>query len=117
MRLRRIAGAAAALAVIAGGGLLLSSPTPRRRPPMPIDLEATGMSSSSCPLPLNGSIAVAPNTAVQFKPGTQCLATGESLTITPAAQLHRPEQPTPKTSRCRAPATTPIAFTRPPPTA
>lgn len=83
MRLRRIAGAAAALTVVAGGGLLLSGPT-HAATPMPVVLDATGMSSSSCPLPLNGSIAVTPNTAVQFKPGVLQALSSEKLTIKPA---------------------------------
>lgn len=36
--------------------------------PTPIALGTVGMSSAACPLPLNGSIAIAPGTTVQFKP-------------------------------------------------
>lgn len=84
MSLRRIAGIAVAAAVLSGAGLLLSSPTQAATSPTPVTLDATGMSSASCPLPLNGSMAVVPNTAVQFKPGALAALTTESLTIKPA---------------------------------
>ena len=56
---------------VAGGGALAlgsaagSAATPA---PTPITLDVAGMSSASCPLPLNGSMAVKPGTTVQFKP-------------------------------------------------
>jgi len=70
MRFRRIAAALTVAAVAGGGALLLgsaagSAATPA---PTPIALGLTGMSSSACPLPLNGSMAVKPGTTVQFKP-------------------------------------------------
>src|SRR5206468_2920707 len=72
MRFRRIAAAVAAAAVAGGGALVLgaaagSAATPA---PTPIVLGVLGMSSASCPLPLNGSMAVKPGTTVQFKPDT-----------------------------------------------
>jgi len=82
MRFGRAAGIAAAAALAAGGCLLVgngagSAATP---PPTPIALGALGMSSSACPLPLNGSMAVKPGTTVQFKPDT-VLGALETLTL------------------------------------
>ena len=64
MSLRRIAGVAVAAVVASGAGLLLSDPSSAVTPPTPITLNLTGMASTSCPLPLNGSIAVLPGTTV-----------------------------------------------------
>jgi hypothetical protein len=81
MSLRRIAGVAVAAAIVASGaGLLLSGPSGAVTPPTPITLGATGMASSSCPLPLYGSIALKPGTTVQFKPGV-ALSLGQSMTL------------------------------------
>ncbi|HJQ02293.1 MAG TPA: hypothetical protein VJ851_11885 [Jatrophihabitans sp.] len=71
MRFGRAAAVAAAAALATGGCLLAgnssgSAATPP--PPTPISLGLSGMSSSACPLPLNGSMAVKPGTTVQFKP-------------------------------------------------
>lgn len=88
MRFRRIAAAAAVAAVAGGGALVISSTvgsaatTP---PPTPISLNLTGMASSSCPLPLNGSMAVKPGTTVQFTRDLLLNAlSDESVTIKPA---------------------------------
>src|SRR5215218_7282905 len=105
MSLRRIAGVAVAAAVVSSAGLLLSSPTHAVTPSTPITLEATGMSSPSCPLALNDSIAVVPNTAVQFEPGA---ATSGRLTIKPA-----PDSTDPTSSAAvGVPTATPITFAR-----
>ncbi|HEX8094885.1 hypothetical protein [Jatrophihabitans sp.] len=111
MSLRRIAGVAAAAVVLSGAGLLLSNPTSAVTPPTPITLDATGMDSSSCPLPLNGSMAVVPNTAVQFKQGGLGAATGERLTISPVPNSTDPASRTPWAA-VPAAGTTPITFTR-----
>src|SRR5690349_20923148 len=71
MRFGRAAAVAVVAAVATGGCLLAgnssgSAATPP--PPTPISLGLTGMSSSACPLPLNGSMAIKPGTTVQFKP-------------------------------------------------
>jgi hypothetical protein len=111
MRLHRIAGVAVAAVVVSGAGILLSSPTGAVTAPTPITLDATGMSSASCPLlPVSGSIAVAPNTAVQFHPGALSSATTESLTIKPA-----PNSTDPTSSAAvgvPTAGTAPITFTR-----
>ncbi|HST49461.1 hypothetical protein [Jatrophihabitans sp.] len=111
MRLRRIAGAAAAAAVVSGAGLLLASgPSAATPPPTPVTLDATGMSSSSCPLPLNGSIALVPGTAVQFKPGVLGALSSEKLTIKPAPNSTDPNSSA--TVGVPLTGTTPITFTR-----
>lgn len=88
MRFRRIAAAAAVAAVAGGGALVISSTagsastTP---PPTPISLNLTGMASSACPLPLNGSMAVKPGITVQFTRDLLLNAlSDESVTIKPA---------------------------------
>jgi hypothetical protein len=98
MSLRRLVGVAAAVVVAAGAGLLLSSGTgvATTPAPTPITLAATGMSSTSCPLPLNGSMAVVPNTTVQFKPGL-VLSLGQSMTLTLLSKANTTPAPTPKT--------------------
>lgn len=111
MSLRRIAGIAAAAAVVSGAGLLLSEPSGAVTPPTPITLNLTGMASASCPLPLNGSMAVTPNTAVQFKQGDLGVATGERVTISPAPNSTDPASSTPWIAVPAAGAT-PITFTR-----
>jgi len=111
MSLRRIAGVAAAAVVLSGAGVLLSGPTGAVTPPTPITLNLTGMASTSCPLPLNGSMAVVPNTAVQFKQGGLGTASGERLTISPVPNS---TDPATRTAWMAVPATgtTPITFTR-----
>ncbi|HEY0166287.1 MAG TPA: hypothetical protein VGB75_04515 [Jatrophihabitans sp.] len=111
MSLRRIAGFAVAAVVASGAGLLLSGPSGAVTPPTPITLNLTGMSSTSCPLPLNGSMAVVPNTTVLLKndPTLAALST-ESVTIKPA-----PNSLDPASSKVIADipdAGAPIAFTR-----
>lgn len=110
MSLRRIAGIAVAAVAVSGAGFLLSSPTGAVTPPTPVTLNLTGMASTSCPLPLNGSMAVAPNTKVQFKRGADAV-TGERLTISPVPNS---TDPTSKTAWIAVPAagTAPITFTR-----
>jgi|GEM_PF-6505873 len=112
MSLRRIAGAVAAAAVVSGAGLLLvSGPSAAAPPPpTPVTLDATGMSSSSCPLPLNGSIALVPGTAVQFKPGVLSALSSEKLTIKPAPNSTDPNSST--TVAVPTTGTSPITFTR-----
>lgn len=71
MRFRRIAAALGVAAVAGGGALAISTAGSAATPaPTPISLGLTGMASSACPLPLNGSMAVKPGTTVQFKPDT-----------------------------------------------
>lgn len=111
MSLRRIAGVAVAAIVASGAGLLLSGPSGAVTPPTPITLNLTGMASSSCPLPLNGSMAVLPNTTVLLKNDVALapLST-ESVTIKPA-----PDSIDPTSSKSIADipdAGAPIAFTR-----
>lgn len=110
MSLRRIAGVAVAAAVVSGAGLLLSSPTSAVTPPTPVTLNLSGMASDSCPLPLNGSMALAPDTKVQFKRGVDAV-TGERLSISPAPNSTDPASKTPWIS-VPATGTTPITFTR-----
>src|SRR6185437_16480846 len=98
MRFGRAVGIAAAAALAAGGCLLAgnsagSAATP---PPTPIALGALGMSSSACPLPLNGSMAVKPGTTVQFKPDT-VLGTLETLTLSYVRETTTTPKPTPTT--------------------
>src|SRR6185312_17189341 len=96
MRFGRAVGFAAAAALAAGSCLLLgngagSAATPP--PPTPITLSATGMSSSACPLPLNGSMAVKPGTTVQFKP--DALAPLEVLNLSYVRETTTTPKPTP----------------------
>lgn len=101
MRFRRIVGGAAAVVVSGAAGLLLSTPTGAVTPPFPISLDATGMSSSSCPVPTGPlgvyqSIAVKPKTPVQFKPGL-ALALGQSMTVSVRLVAASTPAPTAKT--------------------
>jgi hypothetical protein len=111
MSLRRIAGAAVAAAVACGAGLLLSGPSGAATPPTPITLNLTGMASTSCPLPLNDSMAVLPNTTVLLKNDAALAALStQSVTIKPA-----PNSTDPASSKSIADipdAGAPIAFTR-----
>jgi hypothetical protein len=111
MNLRRIAGVAVAAAVVSGAGLLLSSPTGAVTPPTPITLNLTGMASESCPLPLNGSLAVVPNTTVLLKNDEALAALStESVTIKPAPNSTDPTSS--KTIADIPTAGSPILFTR-----
>ncbi|MEO7261256.1 MAG: hypothetical protein ABI047_08395 [Jatrophihabitantaceae bacterium] len=112
MSLRRIASFAVAAAVASGAGLVLSGPSGAVTPPTPITLNLTGMSSTSCPLPLAGSMAVVPNTTVLLKndPAMTLALSTESVTIRPA-----PNSLDPASSKVIADipdAGAPIAFTR-----
>jgi len=101
MRFRR-AIAATAVAVVAGGGALLlstSTGSAATTPPTQVNLglvnTLTGMSSASCPLPLNNKIALKPGTVVQFEPDALLSSLFvENVTITP-----NPEDPTSKTPK------------------
>src|SRR3954453_3432918 len=99
MGFRRIAAAAAVVAVVGGGALALgsvagSAATPA---PTPISLGLLGMSSSSCPLPLNGSMAVKPGTTVQFKPDS-VLGSLERLSLSYARETSATPKPAPTTA-------------------
>lgn len=96
MSLRRIAAVAVAAIMASGAGLLLSAPSGAVTPPTPITLSATGMASTSCPLPLNGTMAVLPKTTVLFKPAV-VLAVGQSMTLTLLSKANTTPAPTPKT--------------------
>lgn len=111
MKFGRIAGTTAIVAVAAGAGVLISngaSATPP--PPTPITLNLLGMASAACPL-LNGTMAVAPGTTVQF--GTDVLLgalSTESVTIKPA-----PDSADPKSSKTIDPMSatnTKVAFAK-----
>ena len=98
MGFRRIAAAVAVAAVAGGGALALSTvagsaATPA---PTPISLGLLGMSSSACPLPLNGSMAVKPGTTVQFKPDT-VLGNLETLSLSYVLETTSTPKPTPTT--------------------
>ncbi|HEX4726799.1 MAG TPA: hypothetical protein VH298_03320 [Jatrophihabitans sp.] len=98
MRFGRAVGIAAAAALAAGACLLAgnsagSAATPL--PPTPIALGALGMSSSACPLPLNGSMAVKPGTTVQFKP--DALGALETLTLSYVRETTTTPKPAPTT--------------------
>jgi hypothetical protein len=69
MRLRRVLGATAALGIAAGATLLLSSTGAGAAIPVKIQLELTGLSSPACPVPLNSSIGLPPQTTVKLVPG------------------------------------------------
>jgi len=96
MKVRRLAAAVAAAALAGGGALLALSSTGNAAtpPPTPISLEATGLGTSFCPLPVNGTVAIKPN-AVLFKPGTVSgvVLPSVSLTVLSEAQTNPPQQP------------------------
>ena len=98
MSLRRIAGVAVAAAIVASGaGLLLSGPSGAVTP-TPVELEATGMTSPSCPVPplgVYGSIALKPGTTVQFKPGV-ALSLGQSMTLSVLSEANTTPAPVAK---------------------
>lgn len=96
MRFRRIAAALLAGAVTGGAALLVCSAagSAATTPPTPVTLDA--MSSASCPLPLNGSMAVTPGTTVQFKPRT-VLSSVESLSLSYVRETTTTPKPTPTT--------------------
>lgn len=96
MKFRRVVGATALAGIAAGLGLLASTSigaatTPP--PPTPIALGATGMSSSACPLPINGTLAFAPGTSLQFKP----LISGQAVVLTILSEAKTTPAPQPKT--------------------
>jgi hypothetical protein len=111
MRLGRVVGIAATAALAAGSCLLAgnsagSAATPP--PPTPISLGALGMSSSACPLPLNGSMAVKPGTTVQFKP--DALGALETLTLSYVRETTSTPKPAPTTKSPVPSAGWPVAF-------
>ena len=92
MRMRRIIAATAVTALATGAGLLFSPPTSAATV-VPISFDATGLSSTSCPvnLPLNNQIALPPGTPVQFKRGVvSALVATENLTVTPIDAQGKP---------------------------
>lgn len=100
MKFRRVVGATALAGIAAGLGLLASTSigaatTPP--PPTPIALGATGMSSSACPLPINGTLAFAPGTSLQFKPDpVLSLSFGQAMTLTILSEAKTTPAPQPK---------------------
>ncbi|CAN5625506.1 hypothetical protein BH10ACT8_BH10ACT8_12870 [soil metagenome] len=94
MKVRRVVAASIAGALAAGAGLLLGGTgASATTPPTPVGLLLTGMTSTACPLPLNGALALSPGTAVKFtKDPLLGLLGSESLTIKPA-----PDSTDPKT--------------------
>lgn len=114
MNVRRLGAGAAAIAIASGAGLLISAgsggaATPP--PPTPITLNLTGLASSACPLPLNGSMAIKPGTTVLLSNDVLLGALStEKVTITPA-----PDSTDPKSSRTIDPigtAGSKVAFNR-----
>ncbi|HTZ45157.1 MAG TPA: hypothetical protein VMB79_14965 [Jatrophihabitans sp.] len=98
MRIRRIAAVAVAAAVVGGGALVAGSAigsAATAPPPTPISLNLTGMASSACPLPLNGSMAITPGTTVQFTPGL--LSVGQSMQLTLRSEAKTTPPPAAKT--------------------
>jgi hypothetical protein len=99
MRVRRIIGATVVAGIAAGVGLLAAggvgvAATPA---PTPVSLNALGLSSANCPLPLGTELAFKPGTTIQFKPDmvlgalqTLSLSIQREVTTTPkpAAQTH-----------------------------
>jgi hypothetical protein len=61
------------LGIAAGATLLLSPTGAGAATPVRIQLELTGLSSAACPLPLNSSIGLAPQTTVKLVPGSTAL--------------------------------------------
>ncbi len=97
MRFRRIAAALGVAAVAGGGALVISTAGSAATPaPTPISLGLTGMSSSACPLPLNGSMAVKPGTTVQFKPQLPLVPT-QSLSLSYVRETASNPKPAPTT--------------------
>ena len=97
MRFRRIAAALGVAAVAGGGALAISTAGSAATPaPTPISLGLTGMASSACPLPLNGSMAVKPGTTVQFKPQLPLLPT-QKLTLSYVRETASSPKPAPTT--------------------
>ncbi|MEO6501429.1 MAG: hypothetical protein ABIQ09_05905 [Jatrophihabitantaceae bacterium] len=94
MSLRRIAGLAVAAIAVSGAGLLLSGPSAAVTP-TPISLNLTGLSSTSCPLPLYGSIALKPATTVQFKPGVNLIG-AQKMTLSVLSEAQTTPAPVAK---------------------
>ena len=114
MRFRRVVGAGVAGAALAGAGLLLSiggagAATPA---PTPISLDLTGLASSACPLPLNGSLALKPGTTVSLQPDDLLkVGTTEQVKISPVPNSTDKKSSTKWTT---LPSSgTKIAFTKP----
>lgn len=93
MTVRRVVAASIAGGLAAGAGLLLGGTgASATTPPTPVGLLATGMTSTACPLPLNGALALSPGTAVKFTKDPLLGALGaESLTIKPAPDSTDPK--------------------------
>ena len=68
MRFRRVAAATVVAAVAGGGALLINaaSGSAASLTPTPITLAATGLGTTFCPLPINGTVALKPGTTVLF---------------------------------------------------
>lgn len=96
MKVRRRLGAAGAVfAVVTGAGLFLSAAVGGAATPTPITLNTTGLASAACPLPLNGSLALKPGTAVLLQRDVLLGgASTESVIIKPA-----PNSTDPKSSK------------------
>lgn len=98
MRFRRVAAGAVLAAVAGTSALLISTQGSSAATPAPTQinlglLNALGMSSAACPLPLNGSMAITPGTTVQFEPDALLSALqNENVSITPNPD---PKVPTP----------------------
>jgi hypothetical protein len=111
MNLRRMVAALAATAVATGATLLLA-PTAAHgvTPPTPVSFWLTGLESSACPLPLNGSIAFTPGTTLRLQkdPLLGPVST-ERVTFKPA-----PNSTDPKSSKSYdlGSANLDVAFTR-----
>jgi hypothetical protein len=111
MNLRRMVAALAATAVATGATLLLA-PTAAHGVtlPTPVSFWLTGLQSSACPLPLNGSIAFTPGTTLRLQkdPLLGPVST-ERVTFKPA-----PNSTDPKSSKSYdlGSANVDVAFTR-----
>ena len=99
MRFRRIAAAAAVAAVAGGGALVISSTAGSATTPVtPLSLGLLGMSSTACPLPLNGSMAIKPDTTVRFMPDS-VLGQYETLSVSYVRETTSNPKPTPTTKQ------------------
>lgn len=99
MRVRRILGAtvvagiAAGVGLLAAGGVGASAATPA---PTPISLNATGLGTSFCPLPVNTSVAIKPGLTVLFTSGLN-LTLGQNLSLTVLSEAKTNPAPKPST--------------------
>ena len=93
MNARRVAGAVASagLGLVVFSVIAMGAPGAGAATPVGVSFNSSGMASVSCPLPLNGSIALKPGTGVQLLPDAVLgpLST-ESLTIKPAPNSSDP---------------------------